>query len=107
MGRIVIVGYKPKVGRETELKQLLSSHVARLRSLGLATSREPIRMESSDGTFLEVFEWRSAEAIQTAHEHEEVHKMWAEFADVCDYVPVGEVDEAASLFSEFAPIEWG
>ena len=105
MGRIVIVGYKPKAGKEAELKQLLSSHVARLRDLGLATGREPICMEASDGTLLEVFEWQSAKAIQAAHEHEEVHQMWAEFAEVCDYIPIGEVDEAASLFSEFASVE--
>jgi hypothetical protein len=62
-------------------------------------------MQASDGTLLEVFEWQSAEAIQAAHEHAEIHRMWAEFAQVCDYVPVGDVDEAASLFSEFAAVD--
>lgn len=105
MGRIVIVGYRPKAGKAAELKQLLSSHVDRLRNLGLATERESICMEAADGTLLEVFEWQSAEAIQAAHEHEDVQTMWAEFAAVCDYIPVGDVAEAAALFSEFVAVD--
>lgn len=105
MGRIVIVCYKPKAGKTAALKELLRSHVARLRDLGLATERESICMEASDGTLLEVFEWQSADAIHGAHSNEEVQRMWAQFAEVCDYIPVGSVSEAASLFSEFAAVD--
>jgi hypothetical protein len=69
------------------------------------TDRAPITMEAMDGTFVEVFEWRSAEAIQAAHAHPVVLRMWEEYAMVCDYVPVGQVPEAAQLFSEFTPVE--
>jgi hypothetical protein len=31
--------------------------------------------------------------------------MWGKYAQVCDYVPVGEVPEGKGLFSEFTPIE--
>ena len=104
MGRIVIVGYRPKPGQADALKTLMASHVPRLRVEGLATAREPITMEARDGTILEVFEWISKEAIESAHTNPVVQSMWQEYDAVCDYVPVDSVAEAASLFSEFTPL---
>jgi quinol monooxygenase YgiN len=105
MGRIVIVGYKPKPGKTEGLKALMKTHVQRLRQEGLATDRESILMEAADGTMVEVFEWVSAEAIQSAHKNPAVLKMWGEYAEVCDYVPVGSLAEAGYLFSDFTPID--
>jgi hypothetical protein len=62
-------------------------------------------MQAKDGTFVEVFEWASAQAIEAAHSHPAVLKMWEEYGRVCDYVPVGQVAEASQLFSEFTPLE--
>ncbi|SDT54646.1 hypothetical protein SAMN05216490_3979 [Mucilaginibacter mallensis] len=105
MGRIVIVGYKPKAGKAEALKVLMQTHVQRLRQEGLATDRESILMEATDGTIVEVFEWVSAEAIQSAHTNPAVLQMWGEYAEVCDYVPVGSLAEAGNLFSDFTPVE--
>jgi quinol monooxygenase YgiN len=105
MGRIVIACYRPKAGCRDALAALVKEHLATLRSVGLVTDRAPITMEAEDGTFVEVFEWRSAEAIQAAHTHPVVLKMWEEYGKVCDYVPVGQVPEASQLFSEFTPVE--
>ena len=60
------------------------THVATLRSIGLVTDRQPITMEAKDGTFVEVFEWASAEAIHAAHSHPVVLKMWEEYGKACD-----------------------
>ena len=104
MGRIVIVGYRPKPGKADALKALLKSHVQRLRAEGLATSRESIIIEAKDGTVLEVFEWKSKEAIESAHTNSIVQTMWKEYSEVCDYVPIASVEEAKQLFSEFTPL---
>ena len=103
--RIVMVGYKPLPGKESALKELMKTHVARLRKEGLVSDREPILMVSASGTFIEVFGWKSKAAIESAHQNPEVQKMWSEYAEVCEYVPVGSVDEAGNLFSEFTPVE--
>jgi hypothetical protein len=103
MGRLVIACYKPKAGKEKALKALIADHVPTLRRIGLVTERAPILMEASDGTLIEVFEWTSPEAIQTAHGHPAVLRMWEEYGKVCDFVPVAQVPEAAQLFSEFTP----
>lgn len=105
MGRIVIVAYRPKPGREEDLKALVRSHVTRLRGLGLATGRDPVCMEAADGSIVEVFEWMSAEAVEQAHADPDVQAMWAEFAEVCDYLPVGQLAEAGRLFSEFTALD--
>jgi len=104
MGRIVIVGYKPKPGKNEALKALMLTHVPRLKKEGLVTDRESILMEATDGTIIEVFEWISDEAIQNAHKNPAVLQMWGEYAEVCDYVPVGSLPEAGNLFSGFEPV---
>jgi quinol monooxygenase YgiN len=104
VGRIVIAAYRPKPGKQAELRALMPDHLPRLRAEGLVTDRSSIMMEASDGTVIEVFEWVSREAVEAAHENPAVLAMWAEYAEVCDYIPAGEVPEINSLFSEFSPL---
>ncbi len=107
MGRIAIVGYKPKAGKADALMALMKTHVPRLRAEGLATSRESVIMTAKDGTIIEVFEWKSAESIQAAHTNPVVGAMWKEYSDICDYVPVGSIDETKQMFADFTAIDGG
>ena len=102
--RIVIVAYKPFPNMEAKLAELMKDHVKILRKEGLASDREPILMHSKNGTIIEVFGWRSKEAIESAHSNPAVQKMWGAYAEVCEYVPVGNLEEAANMFSEFTPL---
>ncbi len=104
MGSIVIVAYKPKPGKAEALKALTKTHVPRLRKEELVTDREAIMMEAADGTIVEVFEWLSDEAIQKAHSNPEVLKMWGEYAEVCDYVPLNTLSESSMMFAGFVPV---
>jgi len=104
MGRIVIVAYRPKPGKAAALKELTKTHVPRLKAAGLVTDREAVIMEAADGTIVEVFEWLSAEAIKQAHANPVVHQLWAEYAEVCDYVNLNSLTEAQNMFAEFSPI---
>lgn len=81
----------------------MATHLPRLREQGLVTDRESIMARAGDGTVIEVFEWTSAEAIEEAHSNPALLEMWDEYADVCDYVPISEIAEAADLFSGFQP----
>jgi quinol monooxygenase YgiN len=104
MGRVVIVAYKPKEGKQKELEALMQTHIPRLRLENLVTDREPVIIRSEDGTIVEVFEWASKEAIESAHTNPSVLAMWQEFADVCEFLPVSQVQEASQMFSEFEPL---
>ena len=104
MGRIVVVGYKPKPGKESELEALMETHRPVLKVEGLVTDRETVIMQSEDGTIIEIFEWKSKAAIESAHTNPRVQKMWQAYFSVCDFVPVSQVPEISSLFSEFTPL---
>ncbi|WP_208394670.1 hypothetical protein [Mucilaginibacter gilvus] len=97
--------YQPKEGNADAFKSLVQTHVDRLKAENLVTDRELIIMEAADGTTIEVFEWLFAEAIQQAHQNKVVHQMWGEFGEVCDYVPLNSIAEAASMFAEFGAVE--
>jgi quinol monooxygenase YgiN len=104
MGRIVIACYRPKAGKAAALQDLMKTHVSTLRAEGLVTEREPMTMYAADGTVVEVFEWKSRDAIEKAHSNAVVQAMWAKYQKVADYVPIAEVAEAEALFSEFTPL---
>ncbi len=105
MGIMVIVAYRPRPGKEAQLLELTKEHVPILRREGLATDRPAYAMCADDGTIIEVFEWKSQEAIDTAHTNPEVLKLWGRFAEVCEYVPLATVKECGELFAGFDPIE--
>jgi quinol monooxygenase YgiN len=65
-GVIVIVAYRPKPGKETDLLELVRNRVPTLRKEGLVTDRKPTIMRARDGTIIEVSEWKSPEAIDAA-----------------------------------------
>lgn len=105
MGVIVIVAYRPHPGQEAALDALVAEHVPTLRAAGLATARAPVIAKTGDGTVVEVFEWASAKAIELAHADETVRALWERYDQVCDYVPMRELEEAAGPFCELAPVE--
>jgi len=103
-GVIVIVAYRPKPGKESELLDLVRSRVPTLRKEGLATDRAPIIMRARDGTIVEVSEWRSQKAIDAAHQNPNVLAMWNKFFATCDCVPFKTLAEAEEMFPNFEPL---
>ena len=89
---------------ENNLKALALSHYPRLKEQDLVTDRSPVIMQSKDGSIIEVFEWRSADAIQQAHTNKVVGQMWIEFSQVCDYIPIGQLPESSDLFANYSPV---
>ena len=104
MGRVVIVGYKSKDGKDDKWYELVKNHFPTLRRERLVGAREPIMVRFTDGTLIEIFEWLLKQAIESAHANFNVQKMWQEFSMVGDYVPASQVDERSSIFPEFTPV---
>jgi hypothetical protein len=102
---MVIVAYRPRPGKEAMLLELTKEHVPILRALGLATERPAYAMRAGDGTIIEVFEWKSKEAIEGAHKHPAVLTMWGKYQEACEYTPLVNVKECSELFAGFEPIE--
>jgi hypothetical protein len=104
MGRFVIAAYTPKPGKERELLAAVARHQRVLRAENLVTDAPPRLMRASDGTLLEVFEWRSAEAIAQAHASAAVQELWNEFGSACEYTPLARLAEAQQAFAEFESV---
>jgi quinol monooxygenase YgiN len=104
-GVCVIVAYRPKPGKESELLELVRNRVPTLRKEGLVTDRVPTIMRSRDGTIVEVSEWKSREAIDAAHKNPNVLAMWEKFFAVCECVPLKTLAEANDMFAGFEPVE--
>ena len=105
MGRIVIAAFTPKPGMDAALRAAVNKHLTVLRGQNLITDRPGYVMRAAGGTIIEVFEWRSAEAIKSAHSNPAVLALWDEFEAACEYVPLTRLAECHDLFAEFEPIE--
>jgi quinol monooxygenase YgiN len=104
-GVCVIVAYRPKLGKEKELLELVRARVPTLRKEGLVTDRVPTIMRAKDGTIIEVSEWKSQEAIDAAHKNKNVWTMWNKFFELCDCVPFKTLAEAEEMFPNFEALE--
>lgn len=104
MGVFVIATYRPHPGKEKETHAVLRDHLPMLRKLGLVTDREPVFMRAKDGTIVEMFEWKSHEAIEKAHQDPVVAKMWERFAQACSYCSLADVEECKEPFAGFEPL---
>jgi quinol monooxygenase YgiN len=104
MGRFVIVAYTPKAGQDEQLLAAVRKHLDVLREQQLVTEHPASVMRASDGSIVEVFEWRNSEAIQAAHGNPAVQALWKEFGAACDYTPLNKLKEAQQMFAEFEAV---
>lgn len=104
MGSISVACYRPRPGCEGVLAELVRNHLPPLRDAGLVTGRESIMMRAVDGTIIEVFEWVSQEAIQSAHSNPVVLDLWKRFEAVCTYEIPKNITEFQQMFAHFEAI---
>jgi uncharacterized protein (DUF2249 family) len=101
----VIAIYRPKPGRDNELTSIISRHVPVLRQEGLISDRMPIVLRSKlDGTYLEIFEWLSAEHAERAHNNASVREIWQQLREAADFLKLGDLKEAQLTFPHFESV---
>ena len=101
MGVMVMALFRPKPGMDDALMACMRDHMPVLRGQGLATDRPSTILRARDGTLVEIFEWVSQAAIDSAHSNPEVGKLWARYAACCDYVTLADMPEAREMFPGF------
>lgn len=101
MRRTALVCHRPKSGQAEVLRTLVGTHHARLYEQGLVTRRAPIVMQARDGALLELFEWKSARAIDEARENPVVRVIEERYTAVADRVPLAALPEASAAFASF------
>ena len=98
----VIAAYRPKPGKDQELRKLVREHRRTLDAARLITPRPTVLLRArSDGTVVEIFEWASPKAADEAHLNPAVRKLWNRFAKIADFVPLSSIQEADKVFSPF------
>jgi hypothetical protein len=101
---VVFALYRPHPGKDQDVRRLLAAHLPVLRRLELATDRPALLVRAKDGTYIEVFEWRTAESASLAHQHPEVARVWEALGQVADFPSLDSLEEAKVRFSHFEPV---
>jgi hypothetical protein len=102
---IVFALYRPHQGKDAELLRLIAQHIPTLRRLEMVTDRPPILVKSKNGTFIEIFEWATAESAGLAHTHPEVAKIWEAMGKIADLPTLDTLEEKKETFPHFDPIQ--
>jgi len=96
--------YRPKPGFENKLREILKLHIPVLREEGLITDRELLTLQAEDGTIIEIAEWKSSEAIDTAHQSEKVMAIWDQISAVAELTNLSSLTEAHYPFPNFKAV---
>ena len=105
--QLAIALYRPLPGQDDALRELIARHLPTLRRLELVTEQPGILARSTDGTYLEIFAWRSPAAKDAAHQHPRVAEIWESMAEVAEFLPLASLEEAHIPFSNFALVQLG
>lgn len=101
---VAIALYRPQPGKEENLLNVVKDHLPILHQENLITARTPLHLQAEDGTVLEIFEWKSSEAKDAAHQSPAVMKVWERFMSVSEMVSLSSLEEANQPFPNFKPI---
>ncbi len=99
----VICSYRPHEGHAAFVTRLVKGHVPMLRRRDLLADT-PTTVLEGQGVLVEIFEWASEAASRAAHTDPVVQAYWAKMAEVCDFVPLASLAEAARPFAHFKRI---
>src|SRR5436309_15849615 len=87
------------------LRDVLKDHLPILRQERLVTDRPPYLMRAADRTFVEVFEWKSAAAIEAAHHSSALQARWGRFEEPCTYEPPLNRKESTHRYPNYEAID--
>lgn len=106
MKRVVFAVYKPFENKEEELLALIKVHFEVLLSQNLISDRKRIVLQANNNEIIEVFEWKSSEAIENAHSNETVMNLWTKFGEVCTYENLKSLKESEGVFPDFKILDF-
>jgi hypothetical protein len=102
--QIVFAVYRPNDGQDVEFRALIARHVPALKKAGLVTKRDPLLLKSSDGSYIEIFEWASVEAARKAHDYPEVAEIWDRMGAIGSFGKLADLPEAGRQFPHFESV---
>lgn len=84
--KAVIVTYIVKKGHEAEFEKTLRKHWKALRGENLTTQQNPFLLKDPESptVYKEIFEWKSRDSFQKAHESAQVQKIWKKMVELTE-----------------------
>jgi hypothetical protein len=104
MGYVIAV-YQPKCDKHVELVGCVRSHMEALREEDLVSDVGSLMLRAQDGSIIEIFEWKSDEALSASHRNPKVRALWARFAECCKPGTLATLPEAMEPFPHFEVLE--
>ncbi len=94
----VLVTYRPKKGCERKFFNLLERHWPTLRKERLVTATRPTVWKATDKKtsrtfYVEMFEWKSIDASDLAHETPEVMAVWGPMMPLLESMDIAAVEQ--------------
>jgi hypothetical protein len=82
--KAAIVTYVVKTGREAEFERVLRRHWKILRSENLTTDQLPFLLKDPESpmVYKEIFEWKSRQSFQKAHESKKVQDIFRKMIEL-------------------------
>jgi len=103
-GVVVIVAYRPKLGKANKTVELVRSRVPTLRNEGLVTDRTPLSCVHATAQSSKSRNGNRRKQSTPLHKNPNVLAIWSKFFAVCDCVPLNTLPESAEMFAGFEPI---
>lgn len=97
--------YRPLEGKQQELLEIIETHTPLLAQKGLLTEFKPILLCSGNGTYIELFEWKSQEAKEKAHQSNDVRALWERMMKIVEMKELSSISEANQIFPNFKRIK--
>ncbi|MCI0596362.1 MAG: hypothetical protein L0Z48_07440 [candidate division Zixibacteria bacterium] len=106
---VVLALYQVASENEQALLKLIPKKRRYFLKAGYATRRAPILLRSRQNPeiLIEIFEWKSQDAVAKAHQDPKVRAIWDEMDKLCKRIGQGlsEVPEFATPFPHFEPVD--
>lgn len=86
--KVVMAAYRARHGRFEELCSIVKEKRDFMVGAGYYTERAPYLLVSEEDPdlLIEIFEWKSLEAIDNAHKDPSVHEIWGRMDGICSEV---------------------
>ncbi len=105
MGTVVIVTFQPNPGQEDAWEALTKEHEKVMREEGLVTDRPFIELKAEDGARVEIFEWASVEASESANSNDRVQEVWNAMFAIGAFPPGKDLAAFETPFAHFTVVD--
>jgi hypothetical protein len=101
MTRIACAAYRPRAAASVDLFEFFRRELQVLRQRGHVTQRPAPVLQTRTGELVVILEWSSEHAVDDAHGDPDVMALWAQKAELADYIAPADLAGADVPFASW------